>query len=123
MSEFGPREETRESRDERMDDDILSHSYDAAYSLVERRQDQGLDSTAAWEEADPNGEIRKVQSQKEARDQAELNHKWVVSIQRDIHDRKVAEINAIEDPDERRRAMVELLAREQVAKQRRGSRA
>ena len=98
-------------------------AYSRASDLVDRRMDQGLDGKAAWEEADPTGDIRRNWEREEQERQNVTNRTNADAIRRQIHDAKVAEIEKIYNPVQREQAMSELLAAERVAQERRGRRA
>lgn len=91
--------------------------YDEASDLVERRRDQGVDDTIAWNEADPSGAIRKAYQDEVDAKQAALNHERAAEIKQANHDAKVAAINAISDPEKRRIALNEFLAHERAAEE------
>ena len=88
--------------------------YDEASDLVERRRDQGLDDTIAWNEADPTGAIRKAYRDEVDAKQAALNHERAAEIKQANHEAKIAAINAIADPEKRRIALNEFLAHERA---------
>lgn len=94
-------------------------AYDRAVALVERDEDRGLDSAAAWERVDPTGSIRRDFQQYEAEKTA---RKGADAIRQAAHDRTVAGIEKIHDLDARRRALSQLTALERASGERRGRR-
>lgn len=115
--------ENQPQPDERSETEKL---YDTAYEYVKMREDQGIDSVVAWYDVDPTGRIQRnyalEQEQKEQQRQDTVNHTGAEVIRQAAHVAKMAEIERIDNPEERARAKRELLARERMQNERRGRR-
>ncbi|OJU88238.1 hypothetical protein BGO17_04690 [Candidatus Saccharibacteria bacterium 49-20] len=91
--------------------------YDEASDKVERRRDQGVDDTIAWNEVDPSGAIRRAYNDEAEQKQAALNHARVAEIKEANRAAKIAAIEAIANPHARQIAMNEFLAHERAAEE------
>lgn len=100
----------------------ITKAYEAAEAIVEERRGQGIDSKVTWYQLDPTGKIQKDYVRQEEMAQASINHLKAEEIRKAIHEEKVAEIEKMLYPEERERAIAELLAEENLAERRRKSR-
>jgi len=80
--------------------------YDEAADHVERWEDQGLSPERAWDRADPTGEIRKAQKERELKAQREGLRLGARATQQVEIDSRLAEIEKILDPKEREKELM-----------------
>ena len=92
--------------------------YDEAADHVERWEDQGLSPERAWDRADPTGEIRKAQKERELKAQREGLRMGARATQQVGIDSRLAEIEKILDLKEREKELMyynaTLIAKKQI---------
>ena len=80
--------------------------FDDAADHVEQWEDQGLSPERAWNRADPTGEIRKAQKERQAKADREAHRMGAQAAQQVEIDSRLAEIEKILDPKEREKELI-----------------
>jgi len=91
--------------------------YDEAAEHADHWLDQGLSFERAWDRADPTGEIRKAEKERQLKADREALHMGAQATRQVETDSRLAEIEKILDPKEREKAQIYYLATQKAKKQ------
>ena len=91
--------------------------YDEAADHAEHWRDQGLSYERAWDRADPTGQIRKAEQERQLKLDREALHIGAQATRQVETDSRLAEIEKILDPKEREKAETYYLATQIAKKQ------